>query len=196
VIEGDTIHYKNRIYRILIITFFLTTTLIMGKSFKIDRVHSSVKFKVKCLVFGSITGEFSQYDGHFNLKNRKIKSFNAKCKTNSINTGNSKRDKNLKSIYFFNAKSFPNMTLKMVKFKKNQMLIKLTIKGITKLVLFKYIPGRYSKVQEKNNRAGFRIEGKIYLKDFDLNIKKIVGSGNIVLGKTVTIIANIEGKEI
>lgn len=188
--------YKNRIRKMFIIIFFLTVTLVMGNSFKVDRAHSSVKFKVKCLVFGNVTGKFSQFEGYFDLKGRKIKSFNAKCKTNSINTGNRKRDKNLKSAYFFNAKSFQNMTLKMIELKKNQMLINLTIKGITKLVVFKYKPGKYSKSQENNHRTNFQIEGKIYLKDFDLDIKKAVGSGSVVLGKTVKIIANIEGEEI
>ena len=188
--------YKNRIRKMFIIIFFLTATLVMGNSFKVDRAHSSVKFKVKCFVVGTVTGKFSQFEGYFDLKGRKIKSFNAKCKTNSINTGNSKRDKNLKSAYFFNAKSFQNMTLKMIELKKNRMLIKLTIKGITKLVVFKYKPGKYSKLQENNHRTNFQIEGKIYLKDFDLNIKKAVGSCGVVLGKTVKIIANIEGEEI
>lgn len=179
-----------------ILIFFLTATLVMGNSFKVDGAHSSVKFKVKCLVIGGVTGKFSQFEGYFDLEGRKIKTFNAKCKTNSINTGNSKRDKNLKSAYFFNAKSFPNMTLKMIELKKNRMLIRLTIKGITKLVAFKYKPGKYSKTQENNHRANFQIEGKIYLKDFDLDIKKTVGPASVVLGKTVKIIANIEGEEI
>lgn len=187
---------KNRILKMFTMIFFMTATLVMGNSFKVDRAHSSVKFKVKCLVVGSVTGKFSHFDGYFELEDKKIKSFNAKCKTNSINTGNRKRDKNLKSAYFFNAKSFPNMTLQMIKLKKNRMIIKLTIKGITKLVAFSYKPVKSSKAQENNNRANFQIEGKIYLKDFDLNIKKAVGPASVVLGKTVKIVANIEGKEI
>ncbi len=176
--------------------FLLTATLLMGNSFKVDRAHSSVEFKVNYLVVGSVTGKFSNFDGYLDLDGRKIKAFNAKCKTNSINTGNRKRDKNLKSVYFFNAKSFPNMTLKMVELRKNKMLIKLTIKGITKVVIFKYKSRKYSKTQENNHRINFQIEGKIYLKDFDLDIKKAVGSSSVVLGKTVKIIANIKGKEI
>ena len=179
--------------KMLIIIFFLTATLLMGNSFKVDRVHSSVKFKIKCFVVGNVTGKFSQFEGSFDSEGRKIKSFNAKCKTNSISTGNRKRDKNLKSVYFFNTKSFPNMTLKMMEMKKNKMLIKLTIKGITKLVTFRYKPDKYSKTKKNNHRRNFQIEGKIYLKDFDLYIKRVVGSSSIVLGKTVKIIVNIVG---
>ena len=85
------------------------------------------------------------------------------------------------------------MTLKMMEMKKNKMLIKLTIKGITKLVTFRYKPDKYSKTKKNNHRRNFQIEGKIYLKDFDLYIKRVVGSSSIVLGKTVKIIVNIVG---
>ncbi len=188
--------HRNKIGKILALIFFLAATQVTGSSFKIDKAHSSVKFKVKCLIIGNVTGKFSRFYGYYELDGNKIKSFNAKCKTNSISTGNSKRDRNLKSAYFFNSGSFPNMTLSMIKLKKNRMFVKLTIKGITKTVAFKYIPGNYSKAEENNHRTNFRIQGNIYLKDFDLDIKKAAGPASVALGKTVKIVANIEGREI
>jgi len=187
--------YKNRVSALIIVLFFLTTTLVSGKSFYVDSAHSSVKFKVKCLMVGRVTGKFTHFVGNYKTEGDNLKSFDAICYTNSINTGNKKRDKSLKSVYFFNSSQFPKMTMKMLKLNGNKMLIRLTIKDITKTVMFNYTPYKNPKKQESKKQMHFRITGNIYLKNFNLDMKKAVGPKGAVLGKTVKIVADIKGVE-
>ncbi len=184
--------YPKPILRTVLI-FLLLISWTTGESFQADDAQSSVKFKIKCLMVGNVTGTFNHFSGHFDLVNGKLKSFNAKLYTNSINTGNSKRDKDLKSANFFNTKYYPEMRLKMIGVKKDTVLIKLTIKGITKQIVFDYKPSKKIIKFKKNHRTGFSLSGQLYLKDFNLNLRSAVGAGSIVLGKTVKIIAEIEG---
>jgi polyisoprenoid-binding protein YceI len=181
-------------YSILFIFIFAVSA--MAESYKVDMTHSSIKFKIRCMMIGNVTGKFEQFSGYFNQENGKISLFVAECHTSSINTGNSKRDRDLKSVNFFNSISFPKMTMKMISAKKNTVLINLTIKGITKKVSFHYLPKKRKSVTDSNKRTSFILSGQVYLKDFKLNLDKTVGKKSIVLGKKVKIIADIEGVEI
>ena len=184
-----------RTIRIIALISFFAATSIMGESFQVETAHSSVKFKIKCMVLGHVAGEFDHFYGRFNIKRGILMSFNAKCYSNSINTGNPKRDKDLKSANFFNVTHYPKLTLQMVELKKDIMLINLTIKGITKLVAFDYRADTKMKNLQGSHRVGFSLKGRINLKDFDLNLHSTLGSRSLVLGKTVKIVAEIEGVE-
>jgi len=144
-------------------------------------------------MIGSVTGNFNHFSGQFDLVKGKLTSFNAKFYTDSIDTGNSKRDKDLKSANFFHTTLYPSMTLQMVSLKKDIVMIKLTIKGITKQVGFQYISSKKMKKTLDSHPIDFSLNGQIYLKDFGLNLRDSVGASSIVLGKTVKIIAEIKG---
>ncbi len=94
--------YPKLITQIVLICL-LVITWVSAENFRADSAQSSVKFKIKCLMIGNVTGNFNHFSGQFELVEGKLKSFSAKCHTDSINTGNSKRDKDLKSANFFHA---------------------------------------------------------------------------------------------
>ena len=175
----------------LIIVFMVSFT--NAKNYKVDKLNSSISFKIKCMIIGSVHGEFKRFSGHFKMQENKLKAFNVTCYTNSIHTRNSKRDRDLKSTYFFHVKKYPIMKLKMLKRKDNKILIRITIKGITKDIYFDYRPNIKFVNLRKKHRVAFILTGKIKLKDFNLDLRSTIGKKSIVLGKIVSILANIEG---
>ncbi len=184
--------YHKKIIIFSLVLFF-AITLMIAENFKTDKTQSTVKFKIKCMIIGNVKGKFNNFYGHFVFHRGILKSFDAQLYTGSIKTGNAKRDRDLKSSNFFNVTRYPKMTLHMIGQKKDKVLMKLTIKGVTKQVLFDYKLSKKIGKLLKNHRVGFRLSGKVRLKDFNLNLRSVVGASSIVLGKTVQIIAEIEG---
>jgi polyisoprenoid-binding protein YceI len=80
-----------------------------GQLFKVDPVHSSLLFRVKHMNTSYIWGRFNEFSGIMNL-NDENPSFTVTIKTDSIDTGNAKRDQHLKGPDFFNARQFTGIT--------------------------------------------------------------------------------------
>jgi polyisoprenoid-binding protein YceI len=81
-------------------------------TWKIDPVHSEIKFKVKHLLVSTVTGEFKKFDATVesastDFHDAKI-SFEADI--DSIDTRNEQRDGHLKSPDFFDAPNFPKLS--------------------------------------------------------------------------------------
>src|ERR1700710_1584433 len=81
--------------------------------YKIDPVHSSISFKVRHF-FSNVNGSFQKFGGtiRVNSEHPEKSSVAATIETTSINTGNEKRDADLKSTDFFDAAKFPTITFK------------------------------------------------------------------------------------
>src|SRR5215218_6967905 len=82
-----------------------------AETYRIDPVHSSVGFKVKHL-YSKVTGRFTDVQGVITGDPEKPEEarVNVEIKTASIDTGDQKRDKHLRSGDFFDAEQFPAMT--------------------------------------------------------------------------------------
>ena len=185
---------KTTYIRMLLMLLF-TMSFVYANEYEVDKSNSSVSFKIKCMVVGNVRGNFKEFSGHFEMQGNKLKLFDAICYTNSIATKNAKRNEDLKSKHFFHVSKYPEMKLKMLKREAKKILMSVTIKGITKEIYFNYKPSiKFVKLQKKH-RAAFALSGKIKIKDFNLDLHSTVGKKSIVLGKTVHILANIEGYE-
>jgi polyisoprenoid-binding protein YceI len=80
-----------------------------GQIFRVDPVHSSLLFRIKHMNTSYIWGRFNEFSGVMNL-NAEKPSFTVTIKTDSVDTGNAKRDQHLKGPDFFNAKQFTGIT--------------------------------------------------------------------------------------
>ena len=86
-------------------------------NFEIDAVHSSVLFRAKHMGVAYNYGRFNDFSGNITIdKTDASKSaVEFQVKTESVDTGNAKRDQHLRSADFFNAKQFPVITFKSTK---------------------------------------------------------------------------------
>ena len=185
---------------VLLLAGLFVSTLTKGQGgWTLDKSHSAIKFTVEHLVIAEVDGKFTSFDGTMeaskpDFTDAKI-SFTADVA--SINTDNESRDNHLKADDFFNAEKFPKMTFTSTAFKKvgdkkYQLSGNLTIRDVTKPVVFEVTHGGTVKDPWGNTKAGFKATAKINRFDYNLKWNTITEMGGAVVGSDVTIIVNVE----
>ncbi len=173
-----------------------------GASFELDKVHSSVEFKVRHLAISKVSGRFDTFDVNFDFEPGKPESWRAEATidASSVNTGNEKRDKHLRSEDFLEAAKFP--TLEFVStgvqmHDEHNGILKgdLTLHGVTLPVELELEVRGIAEFMG-TTKAGFTARGKINRKDFGLTWSKTLETGGLVVGDKVEIILEIEGNQI
>jgi polyisoprenoid-binding protein YceI len=163
-----------------------------------DKAHTEVKFSVAHLVITDVTGRFKDFDGK--VESAKPDFSDAKieltAKTASVWTDNDKRDEHLRSDDFFNSAQFPVMKFVGKSMKPNgknkyKLTGDLTIRNVTKSVTFDVVY-RGTTSAWGTTKAGFKLSGKINRFDYGLKFDKAIETGELVVGKDVEIICDIE----
>ena len=160
---------------------------------KIDPVHSEIKFKVRHLVISSVTGQFTVFDA--TVESDKPDFTDAKIKfeadVDSITTKNDQRDGHLKSADFFDAANNPKLTFVSTSVIKKGDVYEangaLTMRGITKpvtlTVTYNGTVNGFGGVEV----AGFEIRGKVNRFDYGLQWNGLTEAGGVVVGDEVKI---------
>jgi polyisoprenoid-binding protein YceI len=170
-----------------ILILFLTLTFsIFSQNYTLSK--SNIEFQVDTR-FGKANGKFS--NTQIQIKDPKNFIGTVTVPINTINTGNSLRDKHLKSDDFFDIEKFPNSIFQVVsvskKGEKNELKGLLTIKGITKEISF--------PIDIKENEDKLVITGNFLInrEEFQINYNSIMNP----IEKNVTILfeINLQSKE-
>jgi polyisoprenoid-binding protein YceI len=179
-----------------------TTAAQSTRKWKVDKLHSNVRFTVAHMVVSETEGSFKVFDGSLeyskaDMSDAKI-SFTVDVK--SINTDNETRDGHLKSDDFFNAEKFPVMTFVGTSFKpvgknKYELTGNLTIRDVTKQVKFDVTYGG-ELTTKGGTKAGFKAKTTIDRFDYNLKWNRAVEAGGLVVGKEVEISVLLEMDEI
>jgi polyisoprenoid-binding protein YceI len=129
----------RRLFAFLAIAIFALPVL--AQDFKIDLNHSSANFSVKHLLVSTVRGRFAGgVSGNIHLDAQDItkSSVTAEIKTDTIDTDNTSRDKDLRSDHFFEVDKYPEIKFDSTKIEKRGSdyvaLGNLTIKDVTKQV--------------------------------------------------------------
>jgi polyisoprenoid-binding protein YceI len=185
---------------LLIATAFCASLVFSARAeenYKIDPVHSSVAFKIRHL-FSYVNGRFTKFDGAFTVdfEHPEKSSVTATIQTASIDTGNAKRDDDLRSPDFFDAAKFPVITFKSKSVKQTgkdagDIVGDLTMHGVTKEVTL------HAKFLGKGKGMGGDVSGwqlttdPLKRSEYGLNWSKAI-EGTAVLGEDVEITIEIE----
>ena len=167
--------------------------------FEVDQKESKVGFMVKHKITKDVYGGFRNVEGNvtFDEEQNSIINVEAKIDVNSIDTGNSKRDRHLKSPDFFDANNFPFISFvssDVKKLENGKFIVTglLTMRGITKNITL-----RGERKKNINNNMVFSAESLIDRQDFEISwnrpFQKIVG---MMVSNEVKILLNIKVKEI
>jgi polyisoprenoid-binding protein YceI len=167
--------------------------------FEVDQKESKVGFMVKHKITKDVYGGFRNVEGNvtFDKEENSIVSVEAKIDVNSIDTGNSKRDRHLKSPDFFDANNFPFISFvssDVKKLENGKYIVTglLTMRGITKNITL-----RGERKININNNMVFSAESLIDRQDFEISwnrpFQKIAG---MMVSNEVKILLNIKVKEI
>jgi polyisoprenoid-binding protein YceI len=146
-----------------------------AESYQVDTVHSFVHFKVRHFGVGNVWGRFNQLTGSVavNDADPAKSSIQVEVKTDSLDTGNQKRDQHLKGPDFFNVKQFPAISFKSKEVKKEgeayQVAGDLTLHGVTKPLTVKVERLGAGKDPMGGVRAGYETTFTVKRSEFGMS---------------------------
>jgi polyisoprenoid-binding protein YceI len=169
-------------------------------SWKIDTLHSSAQFSVKHMMISTVRGQFGGVKGTivYDPKNPAATTVQATIDCSTINTGEAKRDSDLKGPEFFDVKKYPVMTFKSKRVEaagegKIKMSGDLTINAITREVVLD-LEGPTAPIKDTQGRMKIGVSGetKISRKAFGILYNPILESGGVAVSDEVKIVLEIE----
>jgi polyisoprenoid-binding protein YceI len=185
---------KSRILTLAAVLAASVAAPAVATSFKVDKVHSTVVFRVKHMNASYSYGRFNAIAGTFDIDaaDPTKSAFDFTIKTDSVDTADPGRDAHLKKADFFNAAQFPNITFKSKSVKaagKDAFDVTgdLTLHGVTKPISVKIEHTGTSKGMGGATIAG--IESKFTIKRSDFGMKGMLN----MIGDDVTIMMSAEG---
>ena len=169
-------------------------------SWKIDPLHSSAQFSVRHMMISTVRGQFGGVKGNivYDPKNPTAATVEATIDCSTVNTGEPKRDADLKSAEFFDVKKYPAMTFKSKRVEvagegKLKMTGDLTINAITREVVLD-LDGPTAPIKDTQGRTKIGISGetKVSRKQFGILYNPILESGGVAVSDQVKIVLEIE----
>ena len=174
---------------------FISVSAIAQTQWKVDPHHSSLNFNISHSGISIVNGKFLEYTGNLTTNDKALKDskFEFTVDVKSIDTNVDARDNHLKSADFFEVEKHPTMTFKSTKMvaskKANHYTLHgdLTIKGITKPVVFEVTYGGIAK-SDKGEKLGMKAQTTINRFDYNINYDPTAAG----IGKEVTIIVHLQ----
>ncbi len=168
-----------------------------SESFTVDGVHSTLIFKAKHLGVSNFYGRFNAISGTltFDDADSKKSAVAIEVKTETVDTGNEKRDQHLKSPDFLSAKEFPTISFKSKEIKKSgdgvfEIEGDFTLHGVTKAIKVK----AERTGSGKNPRSGKALSGfetTFTFKRSDFGMKGMIP----MIGDEVQITISVEAEQ-
>lgn len=175
--------------------FAVASTFAQAEIWTLDKVHSSITFKVTHMVVSKTVGKFDKFD--MDIQWDEKKPANSKVSVTidaaSVNTGDVKRDEHLRGSDFFDVAKYPTVTFvsdKIVAKGKNKYEVqgKLTLRGVTKnakIVLD--ARGPIKNPYAPALKGG--VEGKFVVnrKDYGMTYNSVLDAGGLAIGEDVDV---------
>jgi len=166
----------------------------------IDPVHSEVSFTVRHMMVSKVRGRFDKFEGTIVTAEDPLEStVTATVELDSINTGQEQRDAHIRSADFFEVEKYPTMTFTSTALKGGDegftLEGDLTLKGVTKSVVFNLEVNGFGPDAYGGTRVGFSAETQIHRSDFGVNFNGPIPGvpGGVAVSENVTINLEIEG---
>ena len=179
-----------------------TSTMLCAQatSWRIDPLHSSAQFSVRHMMISTVRGQFGGVKGTaiYDAKNPTASSIEATIDCSTINTGEPKRDADLKGPEFFDVKQYPVMKFKSKSVEaagagKLRLIGDLTINAIKRQVALD-LDGPTPPIRDTQGREkiGVNAVTKISRKDFGILYNPVMETGGVAVSDEVSIILDIE----
>jgi polyisoprenoid-binding protein YceI len=169
-------------------------------TWRIDPLHSLAQFSVRHMMISTVRGQFGGVKGtmHYDPKNPTAATVEATIDCTTINTGEPKRDSDLKGEEFFDVKKYPVMKFKSKRVEvaglgKLKVTGDLTINAITRQVVLD-VDGPTAPIKDTQNREkiGVSAATKVSRKDYGILYNPIMETGGVAVSDEVSIVLDIE----
>lgn len=161
---------------------------------ELDAAHSEIEFKVKHMMITNVKGTFDSFKVDVDTEGDGFENAlaNVVIDTSSINTRNEQRDGHLKGEDFFDAEKYPAITFQATSLENEKIKGDLTIRDVTRPVVFDLEFAGIQKDPWGNTKAGFIVEGKIKRSEFGLNWNASLETGGVMVSDEVKFSADIQ----
>lgn len=169
-------------------------------SWHIDPLHSLAAFSVRHMMISTVRGQFGGVKGTivYDPKAPARSTVQATIDCTTINTGEPKRDSDLKGAEFFDIQHYPVMKFSSTKVEvagEGQLNVtgSLTINAITRSVVLK-VDGPIGPIRDTQGREklGLNATTKISRKDFGILYNPVLETGGVAVSDEVQINLDIE----
>jgi polyisoprenoid-binding protein YceI len=169
-------------------------------NWRIDPLHSSAQFSVKHLMISTVRGQFGGVKGTivYDPKNPTAATVEATIDCSTVNTGEPKRDADLKTAEFFDVKNYPVMKFKSKRVEasgagKLKLTGDLTINAVTREVVLD-LDAPSPEIKDAQGRLKIGVSGitKISRKEFGILYNPILETGGVTVSDEVSILLEIE----
>jgi polyisoprenoid-binding protein YceI len=169
-------------------------------TWQIDPAHTAAQFAVKHMMISTVRGEFKNVTGTVVWDDQDVtkSTVNVTIDTKTVNTGEEKRDQDLKSDKFFDVANFSTMTFVSKKVEANgagklKVTGDLTIRGVTKEVVLN-VEGPTAAIKDPwgNTRSAASATTQVNRQDFGVKWNANLDGGGVVVGDTVAITIDLE----
>jgi len=172
------------------------------RSWELDAAHSSVEFSVKHMMMTTVRGRFKQVSATLTADEEHPEGccVEVTLEVASLDTGVAERDAHLRSVDFFDAERYPQITFKSKHLDGNfarpgdrfQMVGDLTIGDTTiEVTLDCEFAGRGQDPWGKE-RAGFTARGEIDRREWGLKWNQAIETGGVLVANKVHIEAEVQ----
>ena len=184
---------------IKIVLLLLLSLELFSLDYVVNPRHSYIQFGVKNMLLPYTEGLFKEFRGTFKYDEEKkhFISLEGAVDPATVDTQSEMRDEHLRSADFFDVKKYPIMKLHLVRHFKDKLFTKLTIKGVTKNVIFTLTDNAVGKDDKLGNHTRvFTLKATIVRQDFNIKYNAIFGPGEMMIENNVDITLFLEGIEV
>jgi polyisoprenoid-binding protein YceI len=171
-------------------------------AYNISTSHSLIEFSVKHMMFTTVKGRFTQFQGDIeideaNPANSKV---DVTIETASISTGDANRDAHLRGADFFEPEKYPTTTFTSTKVEplggeQYRVTGDLTLHGVTRPISFDITREGVTKTMKGEPLQAFSATLDISRKDFGLEWNVALESGGWLVSDHVKIALEVQAVE-
>ena len=189
-----------RASRLIALFAFVPALCAQPGAWHIDPLHSLAEFTVKHMMISTVHGQFGGLKGKivWDPRNPAASTVEATIDCATINTGEPKRDSDLRGAEFFDIQHYPTMKFKSTSVQTagaGKLLVtgNLTINAITRPVVLD-VDGPNGPIKDTNGRIklGLNATTKVSRKEFGILYNPIMETGGVAVSDEVRINLDIE----
>jgi polyisoprenoid-binding protein YceI len=169
-------------------------------TWQIDPLHTAAGFSVKHMMIATVRGQFKGVTGTVNWDDQDMdkSTVDVTIDATTVDTGESKRDADLKSDHFFDVANHPTITFKSTKIEKissGKMKVtgNLTIRGVTKQVVLD-VDGPSGAIKDPYGKTRVALNATTQINRLDYGVKwnATMEGGGMVVSDAVNITIDLE----
>ena len=172
----------------------------MSKSiWVLDPTKSTIGFKIRHLIFATVSGTFTSVASQFELENDVFESARIQFQgeVSSINTNNTERDNHLRGEDFFDVERYPTMTFVSTIIVEKEpghfsVMGDLTLKGHTQSIVLEVSLSNPTSDLKAQSSLTFVVGGRINRRDYGFHWHTTQETAVMLAGDDVAIVGELE----